>query len=82
MPLRKRIGDEVVLRYNGMLTSVFDLLADARVQASTVAASIDANRDFWLAESALQLALAGRSSGALPILSRGATAAAEPSGGH
>jgi outer membrane protein TolC len=82
VPLRKRIGDEVLLRYNGMLASVFELLADARVQSSAVAASIDAARDFWLAESALQLALAGRSSGALPTLARAAAAAAEPAGGH
>ena len=30
VPLRKRISDENVLRYNGMLISVFELLADAR----------------------------------------------------
>jgi hypothetical protein len=65
-----------------MLTSVFDLLADARVQAATVAAAIDATRDFWLAESALQLALAGRSSGAIPALSRGNAQAAESTAGH
>jgi outer membrane protein TolC len=30
VPLRKQIADEVLLRYNGMLASVFELLADAR----------------------------------------------------
>ena len=30
VPLRKRIADENVLRYNGMLIGVFELLADAR----------------------------------------------------
>ena len=30
VPLRKRISDENVLRYNGMLIGVFELLADAR----------------------------------------------------
>ena len=82
VPLRRRIADEMLLRYNGMLAGVFDLLADARVQSATVAASIDATRDFWLAESALQLALAGRSSGAMPTLGRAASPAAEPAGGH
>lgn len=82
VPLRRRIADEMLLRYNGMLAGVFELLADARVQSATVAASIDATRDFWLAESALQLALAGRSSGAMPTLGRAASPAAEPAGGH
>ncbi|UUZ52433.1 TolC family protein [Massilia sp. H-1] len=30
VPLKKRISDEQLLRYNGMLISVFELLADAR----------------------------------------------------
>jgi outer membrane protein TolC len=61
VPLAKRISDEQLLRYNGMLIGVFDLLADARSQASTVNASIEALRDFWVADSALQMALVGRS---------------------
>lgn len=32
VPLRKKISDEVMLRYNGMLASVFELLSDARDQ--------------------------------------------------
>src|SRR5262249_8913467 len=32
VPLRKRISDENVLRFNAMLISVFELLADAREQ--------------------------------------------------
>jgi outer membrane protein TolC len=59
VPLRKRIADENVLRYNGMLISVFELLADARDQIASVTAYIDAVRDFWLAETDLQLALTG-----------------------
>jgi len=34
LPLRKRIADENVLRYNGMLVSVFELLADAASRSS------------------------------------------------
>ena len=82
VPLRRQISDEMLLRYNGMLTGVFELLADARVQAATVAAAIDATRDFWLAESALQLALAGRSTGATPNLGRANAPAAPPADGH
>jgi outer membrane protein TolC len=61
VPLRKRISDEYLLRYNGMLASVFELLADAREQANAVNAAIDAARDYWIADSDLQLALGGRS---------------------
>jgi cobalt-zinc-cadmium efflux system outer membrane protein len=60
VPLRKRISDEYLLRYNGMLASVFELLADAREQANAVNAAIDAARDYWIADSDLQLALGGQ----------------------
>jgi outer membrane protein TolC len=59
VPLRKLISDENQLRYNGMLISVFELLADAREQVVSVSASIEALRDFWLAETDLQSALTG-----------------------
>lgn len=59
VPLRKRISDESLLRYNGMLISVFELLADAREQVASVNAAIEASRDFWLAENELQGALNG-----------------------
>jgi outer membrane protein TolC len=61
VPLRKRISDEQLLRYNGMLGSVFELLADARSQIAGVTGAVEALRDHWIAESALQMALAGRS---------------------
>lgn len=59
VPLRKRISDEQLLRYNGMLIGVFELLADARDQISSVNAAIEAQRDFWIADSALQAAMTG-----------------------
>jgi outer membrane protein TolC len=61
VPLRKRIANENLLRYNGMLISVFELLADAREQISSVNAAIEALRDFWIADAELQLAQSGRS---------------------
>ncbi len=61
VPLKKRISDEQMLRYNGMLISVFTLLADARSQVMSVNASIEALRDYWMAESALQMAQTGGS---------------------
>jgi len=47
------------LRYNGMLVSVFDLLADARTQISSVNQYIQSLRDFWIAQSDLQMSLIG-----------------------
>ncbi|TFW09360.1 RND transporter, partial [Oxalobacteraceae bacterium OM1] len=46
-------------RYNGMLASVFELLADAREQVGSVNAAIEAQRDFWIAETDLQAAMNG-----------------------
>jgi outer membrane protein TolC len=59
VPLKKRISDEQLLRYNGMLISVFELLADAREQVTSVNAAIEAQRDYWIADAALQAALTG-----------------------
>ncbi len=61
VPLRKRISEEVLLRYNGMLLSVFELLADSREQVLAVNGYIESLRDFWLADADLQMALTGRS---------------------
>lgn len=59
VPLKKRISDEMLLRYNGMLASVFELLADSREQVGAVNAYLDALRDFWLADAELQSRLTG-----------------------
>lgn len=60
VPLRKKISDEILLRYNGMLVSVFELLADSREQVASVNASIETLKSFWLAETELQMTLGGR----------------------
>jgi outer membrane protein TolC len=80
VPLRKRISEEVLLRYNGMLISVFELLADSREQVAAANGYIESLRDFWLAESDLQMALTGRSPGGMQP-SAGARPAAS-GGGH
>ena len=59
VPLRKKISDEVLLRYNGMLASVFELLSDAREQINSVNTAIEVQRDYWLAETDLQAAING-----------------------
>lgn len=80
VPLRRFITDETTLRYNGMLASVWDLLTEARASTRSVATAIEAQRDFWLAETDLQLALIGTSPGALQGLSSGSAAPTEARG--
>lgn len=80
VPLRQFISDETTLRYNGMLASVWELLAEARASTQAVANAIEAQRDFWLAETDLQLALTGTSPGALQGLTSGAAATTTPQG--
>lgn len=80
VPLRQFISEETTLRYNGMLASVWDMLAEARNSTQAVANAIEAQRDFWLAETDLQLALTGTSSGALQGLASGAATAPSPQG--
>ena len=60
VPLRKTMADENVLRYNGMLIGVFELLADNRDQISSVLAAINAYQQFWLADAALSASLTGK----------------------
>jgi outer membrane protein TolC len=60
IPLRKRISQEVLLRYNGMLLSTQDLLTDAREQAGAVSGYIDALKEFWTAHANLEAALGVR----------------------
>ena len=75
VPLQQAISEENLLRYNGMLIGVFELLADARTQIATVNGAIQALRDFWLAQADLDQAQIGR-----PTLAEaaGPTAAAGP----
>lgn len=63
VPMRKSISDENLLRYNGMLISVFELLADAREQIAAVVAAIEAQRDFWISDADLQSTLTGGTKG-------------------
>jgi outer membrane protein TolC len=81
VPLRKLIADENLLRYNGMLIGVFELLADARTQIASVNASIDALRDFWIAQADLEMALIGKP-GLAPGTAAMTTAPAETGAAH
>ncbi|MDP2818902.1 MAG: TolC family protein [Polaromonas sp.] len=78
VPLRKTMAEENVLRYNGMLIGVFELLADTRDQISSVQAAISAYQQFWLADAALSASMTGKPTpmGAMPIAGGGAAAEA------
>ena len=80
VPLKKRISEENQLRYNGMLIGVFELLADARSQITSVNGYIEALRDFWLAQADLDMALLGKPS--LSAMSTPPMAAAEAGATH
>ncbi|MBL8513135.1 MAG: TolC family protein [Betaproteobacteria bacterium] len=73
VPLRKTIADETLLKYNGMLAGVFDLLAESRAQISSVIQAIDAERDFWLADAALHATLLGRPASGVSLTANAAT---------
>ena len=76
LPIRKRISQEQLLMYNGMLISVFDLLDDVRTATDVEVAYLNAVRDFWLAETNLQQALTGSGLSPLTIASSSAIPAA------
>ncbi len=71
IPLRRIISEENILRYNGMLIGVFELLADSRAEVGTVLAAISAEQQFWLADAALQASVMGKptmaSAEAMPV---------------
>ena len=57
--LSGEVQEDMVLRYNGMLKSTWDLLSAARERVNSEAAAVQAQRDFWLAHANLQAVLAG-----------------------
>lgn len=60
IPLQQAIAEENVLRYNGMLIGVFELLANHREQTSSVMAAIAQQENFWIADARLQASMLGR----------------------
>jgi len=82
VPLRRRISEEMLLRYNGMLSSVFELLADVRETVTSVNAYVEAQRDFWQADADLQMALTTGTPGAVASIVKDAMPAAAAGGGH
>ena len=77
VPLRQTMADENVLRYNGMLIGVFELLAEARDQITSVNNAINAQQQFWFADAALAASVIGKPSAmTAPTASAGALPAA------
>jgi len=83
VPLRRTISEEMLLRYNGMLVSVFELLADSRDQIAGITAAITAQRDFWLSDIALEGALYGLTAAPLAVAGQTtSTTGGQVTGGH
>jgi outer membrane protein TolC len=59
LPLRQIITDETMLRYGAMQIDVFSLLTEARQRVAVNIASVEAQRNFWLANSNLDAAVVG-----------------------
>ncbi|MHB8948405.1 MAG: TolC family protein [Rhodoferax sp.] len=73
---RTFINEETVLHYNGMLSSVWDVLDAARNQSQALIDAIGAQRDFWIAEADLQWVLQGGEPDSYVSLGGGGEAAA------
>ena len=83
LPLSQLRQDEAVLRYNGMFISTWELLAQARATTQAVATGTEMQRDFWLTEVDLRLALHAGSPGAVAAPDTRAAAASPTSApGH
>jgi outer membrane protein TolC len=63
LPLRKIISDEMMLRYGAMQVDVFPLLTEARQRIAANAAAVEAQRNFWLANTDLSTAIIGGGAG-------------------
>lgn len=82
IPLRTIIEEESLLTYNGMITNTFELLADARAKVNSIMLSLNAKRQFWLADVNLGTAVYG-GGGSAPAGTGAETAAADDgAGGH
>jgi outer membrane protein TolC len=59
LPLRATISNETMLQYGAMQIDVFALLTEAQRRIAANIAAIEAQRDFWLASTDLDAAIAG-----------------------
>ena len=59
LPLRRVIDEEALRSYNGMLTSTFELIADAREGLEAELGAAEAKADYWRAETDVTAAIWG-----------------------
>lgn len=59
LPLRKKVEEEAVLTYNGMISNTFELLTDTRNKINAELAANTAKRDFWMSDAELTSAIYG-----------------------
>lgn len=81
VPAKKRVSEENLYRYNGMIIGVFELIADARSQIVAVDGYIQALRDFWISKADLDMAMIGKPS-LTPMGAGGMVASGGDDGGH
>ena len=63
LPLRTTIEEQALLTNNAMITNTFELLADSRAKVNSLLLSVNAKRDFWLADAGLAAVVYGGSPG-------------------
>lgn len=81
VPLRTKVEEESLLSYNGMITNTFELLTDTRDKINSILLSVNAKRDFWLADANLAPAVYGGGTSAASAGTEVASSS-ESGGGH
>ena len=81
LPIREALDREELLRYNGMLISVFDLLKNAQKSLQTEVRHIEALRDFWLADNQLRHTLVAAGNSTMQFSSPSSAPAGDGDGG-
>ena len=81
-PLRQRISEQELLRYNGMLVGVFELITAARQASEATLTAIDAKRDFWIAKDQLDFVMRAGSGTPASAGAGEAMPANDAGGGH
>jgi len=82
LPLRRIAADETLLRYNGMLVDVFELLTEVRERIAANISAIEARRDFLLAEIDMRAATIGVGGASVPAVEMPRAAMPAGGGGH
>lgn len=82
VPLRTKVEEESLLTYNGMITNTFELLTDTRDKINSILLSVNAKRDFWLAEAGLAPAIYGGGATNASAETEIAAASGSSGGGH